>query len=411
MYDSSWRYKKCSPFEASWLNDRHAVEYLSEHLPQKCLSLQSDFMDEWKKWFAEHPQVAAPSKLPQRKHCFIDDDKVEQHHRAFMAKHLFAECSSRGRVINVFYNVYVPPNPEKVREIVKDQIRVLRMHDRQLIGRVKQQLEEGHVFDIRVVTIGNREPILPKGCRGCETEAHYDTGTEAVTLQHMYEFCMKNRGAEVMYLHNKGSLHDTPQNKLFRNFLMEGTVHDACLNMPTSCNVCSGRFSPMPHPHVPGNMFVSKCRYISRLVPPKDFEKKMDDLLQAPGAPPRPYEKLGDGAGMGIKRFANEHWINSHPTVVPCDLYGGDYLFGYDGMPAEGSWSPQRVLGARFPLNKWNMPWIGQKADLKVWRTWRCFEYNFLYNESISEPTWMALGMNGAGPVAPDDLCFDIAAH
>lgn len=44
-----------------------------------------------------------------------------------------------------------------------------------------------------------------------------------------------------------------------------------CLDLPRECSVCSARFSPVPHPHNAGNMWVARCSYIVKLIPPFEF--------------------------------------------------------------------------------------------------------------------------------------------
>ena len=47
------------------------------------------------------------------------------------------------------------------------------------------------------------------------------------------------------------------------------------------CDICGMRFSPTPHAHLPGNMFLARCGYISRLLPPEGFRRKMDALYRS----------------------------------------------------------------------------------------------------------------------------------
>ena len=94
--------------------------------------------------------------------------------------------------------------------------------------------------------------------------------------------------------------------------------------MPEFCNVCSAHFSPVPHFHTHGNIWAAKCSYVLKLVPPNVFAKEMEKVYNSAPADLAPIIQTW-GANqehlMGRGRFANEHWVHSHPSVQPCDLY------------------------------------------------------------------------------------------
>ena len=121
---------------------------------------------------------------------------------------------------------------------------------------------------------------------------HYATGNELLSLQALWDYCQPpsedNPEAEyeyddprlVVYLHSKGAYTDTLQNTKLRYFLTATALSDDCRqglvqgggggaattgipiatqttasnaqheSSPPRCNVCSGRFSPLPHPYV-----------------------------------------------------------------------------------------------------------------------------------------------------------------
>jgi hypothetical protein len=104
---------------------------------------------------------------------------------------------------------------------------------------------------------------------------------------------------------NPRSFTPTPENDLLRRFLTKGALSEECANMPTTCNVCSSRFSPLPHPHTSGNMWAARCDYVSRLIEPKDqFQRAM-----------RQFRNKGSPVCTGRLRYALEHWIHSSPRV------------------------------------------------------------------------------------------------
>ena len=83
-------------------------------------------------------------------------------------------------------------------------------------------------------------------------------GSEMLTLYSLWRYCKQNIGSKVIYLHSKGSFHPKRSNDLLRNLATRAALSKECSSIPSSCNVCSSRFSPFPHPHSPGNMWLSR---------------------------------------------------------------------------------------------------------------------------------------------------------
>lgn len=51
----------------------------------------------------------------------------------------------------------------------------------------------------------------------------------------------------VVYIHSKGSFHDSPQNARLRSYATAGAVSEECRQMPAECNICSSRMTPIPY--------------------------------------------------------------------------------------------------------------------------------------------------------------------
>jgi hypothetical protein len=110
-----------------------------------------------------------------------------------------------------------------------------------------------------------------------------------------------------------------------RTYSTTGALSSECLNLPDSCNVCMSRMSPVPHPHAPGNMWLARCSYIQKLLPPLQFTDRMNGGRGI------------DDPCIGTGRFAQEHWVLSHPANRPCDLDSkSKYVWLYDGFPRHG---------------------------------------------------------------------------
>eukprot|EP00438_Fugacium_kawagutii_P013046 Skav235113 [mRNA] locus=scaffold3581:5955:6473:- [translate_table: standard] len=167
--------------------------------------------------------------------------------------------------------------------------------------------------------------------------------------------------------------------------------------MPQSCNVCSSRMSPLPSPHTPGNMWAARCGYLSKLIDPMLFEAEMNRYFQE-GSPSLRCNSgnpnNGKEAGcVGTGRFSNEHWVQSHPQVQPCDLdINNTYTWGWpqSAMMLQAVVDfPQtsKVLSTapRFDLAAYERPLCGNCGkDMNQ----RLEEYEFLYQEAPPATWW-----------------------
>ena len=181
---------------------------------------------------------------------------------------------------------------------------------------------------------------------------HDTTGNEAETLALLWQYCKDHpnpadESANVVYLHSKGSFHPSRRNDKYRRFLTRGALSQECANLTSSdpCNVCPSQMLPAPHPHTPGNMWLAKCDYVQKLINPMMFQEKMRQF----------FGKNGPDSCVGTGRYAAEHWIHSHPSVMPCDLFNDtSYVWGYRNIPNHDF---EIVLKAapRFDLNPYNI--------------------------------------------------------
>ena len=66
-----------------------------------------------------------------------------------------------------------------------------------------------------------------------------------------------------------------------------------------------------------GNMWVSKCSYISKLMHPSKIEAAMNELELTRSAPVEKFGNIVESSQpyeLGIDRCSHEHWITSHPN-------------------------------------------------------------------------------------------------
>lgn len=264
--------------------------------------------------------------------------------------------------IPVFYNLYVATanDSSRVFDLVSDQMIHLRPEHK----------------PVYIQSMGPIQLSIPN----TKLLGHHSNGTEMVTLRSLWNYCTEHPTEKVVYLHSKGSSRNSPENENLRKFLTKGALSRECSTLPTTCNVCSSRFSPLPHPHTSGNMWLAKCDYVRLLKDPNIFETLMDTFTSNCTLKGR----LGcDGRG----RFSAEHWIHSHPTVKPCDLYANpSFTWDYEGVPPNGTFDIDLAQAPRFDILEY-INWH-KCAGRGVRLEYRIDEYLELYHQEPDESWW-----------------------
>ena len=285
----------------------------------------------------------------------------------------------------IFYNIYILNAEKKFRamSIVKEQ----------LAEQQKSQILASAELFYTVIGYNATDEIQEECGKNCHLLQFAEQGDEGLTIQALFDYCLDHPDSLVSYLHDKGSLHPTPKNRHFRTMLTKAVFSDACQMIGKSnddddkwCNICGARFSPFPHMHMAGNMWTAPCSYIQRLIPPNQFGEKMEHLMDAvmqrakvPTVPKPTFQQYQDEYFVGRNRFAMEHWLGSHPSVIPCDVYPGDYLCGYMDLPkSTDSWIPALKQAPRFPVSV-----FAKRAAQGSWFCGqaRLLEFQFLYGE------------------------------
>jgi len=251
----------------------------------------------------------------------------------------------------------------------------------------------GLVQKLNFIFVGPDHSGVPAliNCSVCRQLEHRAAGSEALTLQHVFDHCVQNPSGRVLYMHSKGSFHNTPENVVFRRFITKGAWSDACQNMPQACSACASRFSPLPHQHFPGNIWVARCEYVSRLIPPVQMEAAMERVATTAAAA-QWSDMLKNPEWFGRGRFSSEHWLTSHPSLVPCEVYARtDYWWGesptqipqnWKASGGSTDWTPTLQLFPRTgtQLSGFCTPCpSGTNMDLEKVKTWRTFEWQQLY--------------------------------
>lgn len=299
--------------------------------------------------------------------------------------------------ITIFFNIFIPngDKSERALEITKSQM---------------EEIRRTSLMNAEIICniYGNTSVTIPlcETMDNCRIQNSNEVGNEKDTLLDLYEYCSQQSENVVIYLHNKGSFHDSPQNNDLRTMHMRAQVEtsscrDAVVNTP--CNVCSARFSPLPHFHTSGNMWTAHCSYVKKLISPKNFEQRMEDVIASLRADqdtltemfpctPGDDRDCVDIAHIGMQRYSYEHWIHSHPTVLPCDVLPNNYTFvwNYNNIPNPlDRWTPDLKLGPRFPLQQYlNSGYLPKSAK---WFTLkgRLFEWENLFKKVAPEKSWV----------------------
>jgi hypothetical protein len=264
---------------------------------------------------------------------------------------------SRGPIA-IFYHIYVPMAPlsavARAINIVHEQI--------DAIAASPIALEPVMLY---YNLIGNglawNETQMQHLCQSkstylsCQLLRTYVNASESVTLQALHDFCRRTADDvaqhhyRVTYLHTKGSFHDSVKNTHWRRLLTTAALHPDCIHPPpfpdgdengnnneplssssssssTTCNLCGLQFVTQFTFFVPGNMFTTHCSYVQKLLPLDQYkilqQQRVKELLLLKLQNQLrnsilPVEQLDY---YGLDRYADEHWIGSHPDVIPCDL-------------------------------------------------------------------------------------------
>ena len=304
--------------------------------------------------------------------------------------------------IALFYNVYWnPQNTSIASEIVEEQMqqrsgKSIRYLDVNETGSDAVILEEVNQQDgasdaiLYYFSVGAPNHTMPP-CDPCHHLGHRTKGFEEFTLQAMYEYCSIRPQDTVVYFHNKGSFSSNKRNDRLRRHLTKAIFTSICLSInQTEHNLCTATFVGFPFAHTSGNFFSTKCDYVNRLIPPKDFERvKMEvheSMMQNTSlswANDTDDSMLRE-SWLGLERYAMEHWIGSHPSLKPISVYPRYRgLLTYKWANKDLSWKPTLRAKVYRPG-----PIIVQSSDFYK-RAGRLYLYEELYGEVPLPDSWV----------------------
>ena len=276
---------------------------------------------------------------------------LRSHHVAASAsgtsssKYAAAEDAS----IIIFYNLFVPPNQHDAAHAFE----IVEEHLRQVASPLSAPTQTSKAEPKAVLFYnliggtgdGNEGGDIPQLCRDihprfhCEQLNYYSNASESATLRNLHEYCsLQPDGTtkRVTYLHPKGSFHSHGRQTLWRRMLTDAALHPNCTDPPDDrCTVCGAQYYPIFGSMFPGNMFTASCSYVKQLLPPVEggeYERRREKsirqffLLRLEGVLQNTFGFHQD-VFFGLDRYQWEHWVGSHPALLPCEMHSPKMSF------------------------------------------------------------------------------------
>ena len=337
--------------------------------------------------------------------------------------------------IAIFFNTFSGNNTYNARKIITSQLHAINLQPLldnsslfyTRIGNLSWEWPEsecrGGLSHQQVNPGNNTKELRKKASRICTQIAAVEKGDEMLTLAQVHNYCREpdHEQNKVVYMHSKGTYTVNKNNDQLRTILMRAILSTECLLQDSTmeedfkCDVCSTRFGFLPFLSYMGNMWVAECSYISKLIPPKKFENSKRKAIEkmrnsTRNVHPRLFETKLDNrtsylfkesqsywitrpSWIGIERYAAEHWIGSHPDIVPCEVFASDTnpQLQYGKGIALSKFQPpklqiiQETMTVNRSMEFWTHnylmhPWYGKEG--------RLFEFRELYGKIPKNDSW-----------------------
>jgi hypothetical protein len=312
--------------------------------------------------------------------------------------------------MNIFFNAFFPlplnitsyPTIQNAMMIVSEQIEQIGIN---FAGKQNVTI---HVTTVQVNALNSSllDDICDKATNGrvnCVLSSHFDEGGEIDTLSELYTFCQTAEDStRAVYIHNKGSFHPGIGNDRWRRAMTDAVTDERCLKPANeTCDLCGLQFVAPPKMFnilLPGNFFAASCKYVKRLLSPSTFAEKLPKLQRGKTWRSFQFNTIKKKRWvLGSGRYAAEHWITSHPSIMPCDLsVQEDYWYweGHDHSKDEFQWSMwPRSDANRSGQTKWPESIKDGNPDLRL-REYgllasQLYRWINLYNSTPSESSWI----------------------
>jgi hypothetical protein len=335
----------------------------------------------------------------------------QQQLRQNMKVALRKKLKPTGSNFSIFYNIYLNPTN------ASNGIRIIEQQTRQIFT---SDYHKDTPLYYNIIGLNYTKRFCPSHVT-CHQLHYYPSGNEDLTLQELHDYCVRHPLDQVIYLHNKGSFSPHLQNEIKRKSVTHALCRPLTLHDKT-CNVLTYTWEPLPHFHAQSNMWLAKCSYVAKLLPPKVYEQRrvemFRELLQPPPSQPQANSKTGklnkatpnkddkyqclgmlfnrssssqgpfgiyqqhEGLvrAVGMSRYIYELWVYSHPDLEPCDR---DYTLGKPLLQRADATSMRfKHAWLRLPGRLWEYQYIYHQLPYK--------ETSFFYKyfQNATEVKW-----------------------
>ena len=318
----------------------------------------------------------------------------------------------------LFYNMYVHQQEHIpwVMGLAAEQFKYLSQTMESFVYCGESSTQNDPSISVHVTTnigvaLNFTRDVIPfcQNCFGPDavvSATHASEGSEYLSLAKLWDHCQEHpeENSIVTYMHSKDIYYPSQQNDRLHNFTSRGASSKECVasvlgrsktNGTTDniCDICSSRFSPLPHPHTPGNMWTARCRYVAKLPDPRGFEEQMNRFAESAGV------SHYHPSSFGFDRYSAEHWVHCHPEAKPCDIYpNDDFSRGHPKQnQTDEAFSMEIQAGEAFHMEIQAAPRFGFEHFASRWPNhpiqerllvWRLQEYETLYNNTTPPNHW-----------------------
>jgi hypothetical protein len=302
----------------------------------------------------------------------------------------------------IFYDLFAPLGPGRNSAVAFSRSFVAVIQDTKIANT-----------KLFITVIGDASLALEycEEMNNCRVVNRMIQGDDKITLTDAFNYCRENLNSSITYLHSTGFASETEENTRspyvqhnIRALIQTQTCRESV--QQGTCNVCSARVLPLPYFHYLGNMWTARCSYVKKLTQPNLFEGQMARVGEALRQDRDSLNELFpcregsqdcvDFSHMGMQSLSSQHWILSHPSVIPCDVLPNEsgnvrqYNPDIHKSKTEGpQWMPQLNVGPRYSLEESLKEESLPKAAKWFSLRGRLFEWNILFGQIPPANSWI----------------------
>ena len=240
------------------------------------------------------------------------------------------QVKHNGSTSAVFFDMVVPNN------LSGEQLEAEVANIKAQLETVKENSPASTVF---YTTMGNPvvNQIGSQWCNGkdalkCVHLKHFEYQHRGETSRQIQEYCRHNPTHRIAYVQNSLSTKygdDVNRIRLMQH-VTKAVTNPLCLATALEqnkgqCNVCGLTFHTIPSLRMSGDSWAASCSYVNQLLPPQEFVERMEQVVSK-SLIQKIWTRLNFGIvedrldNLGLGGYSMDHWIGSHPSLMPCDL-------------------------------------------------------------------------------------------